>query len=127
MATTQPIPETIIGGPSTKELAGLSLRFSYTTGIQYQLNFGSDTLAFTPPKNLPPGPTPPPIHYLARKIREDLYMVHWLIRDSPISKTVIHVAILLDFKEHKAHISAYMPGGGEFFDQATIEKVTPPQ
>ncbi len=112
-ATTQAPDD--IGGPSTKELAGTTLLYQYTTGRKYQLEFTPDEVSFvlatdsTGQKHYLP--------YRARKIRENLYMVHWIVKQNHI-----HVTLLLDLEQDQVHVSALMPGGTEFFDIAKIEK-----
>ena len=49
-----PPPE--IGGPSTREMAGLTIHYLYSTGREYQLSFDADTVTFLPFKM--PGDAP---------------------------------------------------------------------
>jgi MoaF N-terminal domain len=121
MATTpvQPQAPDEIGGPSTKELAGTKLLYQYSTGRKYQLNFDPDQVTFIFVKD--PEARPMSLPYRARKIRENLYLVHWINREGHI-----HVALLLDFERRQVHVSALMPGGIEFFDIAEIEKAERP-
>lgn len=109
-----------IGGPSTKELAGTKLLYEYSTGRKYQLNFDPDNVTFIFVKD--PAAKPMSLPYRARKIRENLYMVHWLNREGHI-----HVTLLLDLERRQVHVSALMPGGIEFFDLAEIEKTERPK
>jgi MoaF N-terminal domain len=104
-----------IGGPSTKELAGTKLLYEYSTGRKYQLSFDPDNVTFLFVKD--PAAKPVSLPYRARKIRENLFLVHWLNREGHI-----HVALLLDLERRQVHVSALMPGGIEFFDIAEIEK-----
>jgi len=119
-------PAAEIGGPSTKALAGLTIHYRYSVGREYQLSFDADTVTFLPfsiPGD-PPGTNyePGTLHYRARLIRPELYLVHWLVR--PPNGSNIHVALLIDLKERHVHVSALMPGGMEFFDIADIQTVT---
>lgn len=113
----------------TKELAGTRLEYTYPSGLHYLLEIGRDTLTFTggggaakaPPKPEPQteGKVQPPssgVPYRARKVREDLYLVHWIVQGQ------IHVALLLDFKEHRTICAALMPGKTELWDVAHWEK-----
>jgi MoaF N-terminal domain len=108
-----------IGGPSTKELAGMTFLYEYSTGRKYQLTFDPDFVTFLMVKD--PAAKPMSIAYRARKIRQNLYMVHWLNREHSI-----HVTLLLDLEQRQVHVSALMPGGIEFFDIAQIEKIDRP-
>ena len=118
-------PPADIGGPKTEELAELKLFYVYTTGKEYELTFDADTVTFLPHKDphAPPGTkfTPGSLHYLARRIRPDLYLVHWLVRSPTMGN--IHVALLLDLQEKHVHVSALMPKGVEFFDIADIKSI----
>jgi hypothetical protein len=119
-----PPPE--IGGPSTKEMAGLTIHYKYSVGREYQLSFDADTVTFLPfriPGDAPGTKYEPgTLHYRARLIRPQLYMVHWLVR--PPNGGNIHVTLLIDLKERHVHVSALMPGGLEFFDIADIQTIT---
>lgn len=117
MANTQAdtVAQDHIGGPSTKELAGTALLYQYTTGRKFQLEFTPDEVAFVLASD--PKKEKHYLPYRARKIREDLYMVHWIIKANHI-----HVTLLLDFEQDHVHVSGLMPDGSEFFDIAKIEK-----
>lgn len=119
-------PPAEIGGPSTKEMAGLTIHYVYSGGRDYQLSFDADTVTFLPFRipGDPPGTKyqPGTLHYLARLVRPQLYMVHWLVR--PPDGGNIHVTLLIDLQERHVHVSALMPGGMEFFDQADIQTIT---
>ena len=99
-----------------KTVAGVS------TGKKYQLDFSPDTVTFIMVKD--PDAEPRSVPYLARKIGEDLYLVHWLVRSQEEGN--IHVALVLDFKAGKIFVSSLMPGGLEFFDEAPFEEVKMP-
>jgi MoaF N-terminal domain len=117
------IPPAEIGGPSTS-LKGLHLLYQYETGREYQLDFDADTVTFLAHKDPTAAPgtvfTPGTMHYRARKLRDDLYLVHWLNRSPEMGN--IHVALIIDLKQKIVHVSALMPGGMEFFDIAHFEK-----
>jgi hypothetical protein len=113
-------PPDEIGGPSTKELKGLHLLYQYTSGREYQLDFDADTVTFLmhhDPHGVPGQVfTPGTLPYRARKLRDGLYLVHWLNRSPDMGN--IHVALIIDLKQKLMHCSALMPGGFELFDQA---------
>jgi hypothetical protein len=119
-------PPDEIGGPSTKELKGLHLLYQYTSGREYQLDFDADTVTFlmhhdphgTPGQVFTPGT----MHYRARKLRDGLYLVHWLNRSPTMGN--IHVALVIDLKQRLMHCSALMPGGFELFDMAHFESMS---
>ena len=118
-------PPAEIGGPSTKEMAGLTIHYRYSTGREYELSFEADTVTFLPFKmpGAAPGTKfePGTLHYLARRIRPELYLVHWLVRSPTMGN--IHVTLLIDLQERHVHVSALMPGGMEFFDIADIQSI----
>ena len=115
----QTYPPAKIGGPATKELAGTRLVYEYTTGLRAQLDFGLDTVTWVFLKVS--NETSDPMPYRARKIRENLYMVHWI--NLPINT---HVTLIVDFETRELHVSAMMPGAIEFFDIAEIETIERP-
>ena len=119
------IPPAEIGGPSTT-LKGLHLLYQYETGREYQLDFDTETVTFLAHKDPTAAPgtvfTPGTMHYRARKLRDDLYLVHWLNRSPEMGN--IHVALILDLKQRLLHVSALMPHGMEFFDIAHFEKMS---
>ena len=60
-------------------------------------------------------PVRPPaggVDYRARKIREELYLVHWIVDKQ------IHVTLLFDFVNKKTICAALMPGQTELWDVA---------
>ncbi|MCC7462811.1 MAG: MoaF N-terminal domain-containing protein [Gammaproteobacteria bacterium] len=119
-------PAAEIGGPSTREMAGLTLHYVYSGGRDYQLSFDADTVTFLPFRipGDPPGTQyqPGTLKYRARLVRPGLYLVHWLVR--PPQGSPIHVTLLVDLQERHVHVSALMPGGMEFFDIAEIKTIT---
>jgi hypothetical protein len=122
------IPPAEIGGPMTKEMAGLHLGYTYSTGRQYQLDFAEDTVTFLAHKDPSAAPgtvfKPGTMHYLARKLRPHLhlYLVHWLNRSKDMGN--IHVALVIDLDQKTVYVSALMPRGVEFFDTAEIQSVS---
>jgi hypothetical protein len=120
------VPPAEIGGPSTQEMKGLTLHYQYSTGREYQLAFDSETVTFvqfaeTGGKPLAKPSEPGVMHYRARKIRDQLYLVHWINRSPTMGN--IHVALVVDLREHVMHCSALMPGGVELFDEAHMKTV----
>jgi phenolic acid decarboxylase len=109
----------LVGGPTTTELAGACLVYRYSTGPSYRLEFTDKTVTFqlrTDPVVASRAGTLP---YRARKLRDDLYLVHWL----PPTRTV-HVALVIDLARRKIHVSGLMPGRQEFFDMGEIEEMS---
>jgi len=119
-------PPDEIGGPSTKELKGLHLLYRYTSGREYQLDFDADTVTFLlhhDPHGKPGDVhTSATLHYRARKLRDGLYLVHWLNRSPTMGN--IHVALIIDLQRRLMHASAIMPGGFELFDMAHFESMS---
>ena len=118
-STTQPPAPDEIGGPATTELAGTQLLYEYSTGRKYHLAFEADNVTFLMIKDEKAKPFSVP--YRARKVRDGLYLVHWVVKAASI-----HVALLLDFERGEVHVAALMPGGIEFFDIAKVEKIDRP-
>ncbi len=123
------IPEPEFGGPTTTELKGLHLHYVYETGREYDLNFDSETVTFIQYKEtggvaLPKPSEPGVMHYKARKIRDQLYLVHWINRSPEMGN--IHVALVIDLREHLIHASALMPRGLEMLNIAHIKEITWP-
>lgn len=123
-AATRPPDE--IGGPMTKEMKGLHLLYKYTSGREYQLDFDADTVTFLlhHDPQAKPGEvfTSATMHYMARKIRPQLYLVHWLNRSPDMGN--IHVALIVDLKNRLMYASAIMPRGFELFDVAHVEELS---
>jgi len=109
----------LVGGPATTELAGARFVYRYSTGPRYRLEFTDATVTFrlqTDPDKASPAGTLP---YRARKLRDDLYLVHWMA-----ASRTIHVALVIDLAQRKIHVSGLMPGRLEFFDMAEIEELS---
>jgi len=123
-AATRPPDE--IGGPTTKEMKGLHLLYKYTSGREYQLDFDADTVTFLmhhDPQGKPGEVfTPGTLHYMARRIRPGLYLVHWLNRSPEMGN--IHVALIIDLQKRVLYASAIMPLGFELFDMAKFEEMS---
>ncbi|ANP53149.1 hypothetical protein J2Z21_006838 [Streptomyces griseochromogenes] len=110
-----------IGGPSTTELAGTVIEYTYSTGNRYRMEFDPQTLTF----HLLEGSAPPhtvTLPYRARLIRCELYLVTWIVKPG------IHVTLLVDLAERLVHVSAMMPPNQwEFFDLGHISVVQLPE
>jgi phenolic acid decarboxylase len=109
----------LVGGPATTELAGARFVYRYSTGRRYRLDFTNRTVSFQlqmDPETAPPART---LAYRARKLRDDLYLVHWM----PSDRTS-HVTLVIDLAQHKVHVSGVLPGRVEFFDVGEIEEMT---
>lgn len=117
-----PAPPDEIVGPFTKDLDGLSLVYNYTHGGDYFITYGADTVTFRLP--LPDGSHTPPITvpYFARKLRANMYMVHWVNPE----KTV-HVTQVLDLPQREVNVAALMPGQWQLFDVGQITEMKRPK
>ena len=114
-ATPMPPPQLDqIGGPSTAELAGTVMEYRYSAGRHYRMEFTADTLTFHQLSE-PGVHTVGPLSYRARKLREGLFLVCWILKPG------IHVALVVDFTERRIHVTAMMPPNQwEFFDIGEI-------
>ena len=87
------MPPAEIGGPMTKEMNGLHIEYTYSIGREYQLDFAAGTVTFLQHKDPTAAPgtvfKPGTMQYLARRVRKDLYPVHWLNRSKETGN--IHV------------------------------------
>jgi hypothetical protein len=104
-----------IGGPTTDDLAGVTLEYTYETGRKYRLRFTNETVSFLL-MSIPDQPERT-LLYRAREVAPKMYLVHWLVPGR-----VGHVSLVIDFERNIVHVSALMPGQVEFFDIATIAK-----
>lgn len=122
------IPEPEFGGPTTTELKGLHVHYLYETGREYDLDFDTETVTFTQYKETGGIPLAKPaggvMHYKARRIRDQLYLVHWINRSAEMGN--IHVALIIDLREHLLHASALMPRGLEMLNMAHIKEISWP-
>jgi hypothetical protein len=116
-----PMPPDEIVGPFTQDLAGVSLTYRYSTGGDYYITYGTDTVTFRLP--LPDGTHTPPITvpYYARKLRPKIYMVHWI---NP--ERTVHVTQVLDAKNREVNVSALMPGQWQLFDVGHVSEIVKP-
>lgn len=109
-----------IGGPTTKDLAGRTFEYQYSSGIGYRLSFDEENVYFIPSD--PPeafrraGKRYLSLPYRARSIRDGLYLVHWLIAGRSG-----HVTLIIDLERQEVHSAALMPGKFELFDIASID------
>ena len=107
-----------IGGPSTTELAGLTLQYKYTTGREYRIWFTEDEITFLMVNAVEPDAKPKSLPYRARKLGDEMYLVHWLVPGR-----VGHISLVADLKNKKMHVAGLMPGKIEFFDIADIHTI----
>jgi hypothetical protein len=104
-----------VGGRRTMELDGHEFEYQYSTGRRYRIRFYDDRVSFQLlSKDSQPIRTLP---YLARKIRDGMYFVHWMVPGR-----TGHVALLIDLPQKTVHVAALMPAQQEMFDEATIER-----
>jgi len=66
-----------IGGPSTTELEGTVIEYRYSTGNHYRMEFAAESLSFD--HLFPAGPAVGPLPYRARKLRDVLFLVCWIL------------------------------------------------
>lgn len=108
-----------IGGPSTTELEGVVVEYRYSTGNHYRMEFAAETLTFD--HVFPAGPTIGPLPYRGRTLRDDQFLVSWIIKPG------VHVALVVDFASRQIHVAAMMPPNQwEFSDVAELISVRRP-
>ncbi len=114
------------------DLVGFVADYVYPNGLHYVLSVERDKLDFFSPwpgeeragppevPQSPAGVNAPDVtggvDYRARKIREGLYMVHWIVNWE------IHVTLLLDFERNRTICGALMPGKTELWDEASWDR-----
>lgn len=120
-ADEPPAPPDEIVGPFTQDLAGVSLVYRYSHGGDYYITYGTDTVTFQLP--LPDGSHTPPITvpYVARALRGNMYLVHWV---NP--ERTVHVTQVVDLAQREVNVSALMPGQWQLFDVGHISELTRP-
>ncbi|MFI9388494.1 MoaF-related domain-containing protein [Kutzneria sp. NPDC052558] len=107
----------VIGGPTTLALAGATVEYTYSTGGQYRMTFGAHELVFHR-WDYPGAEEIGPVPYRAREIREELFLVSWLMKPG------VHTAMLFDFRSAAVHTTAVVPPNQwEFFDIGEITRV----
>ncbi len=99
-------------------LDGLEVEYTYDSGRAYRLKFYDDRVSFSQLDTPAPTLTVP---YLARPIKEDSYLVHWLVPGR-----IGHVALILDLDQKAIFASALMPGKMEMFQSGVISSVERP-
>jgi hypothetical protein len=117
-----PPPADVVAGADNSIMDGLILEYRYTSGREYRLTFTTEQVTFEmldSPAYKPEYAIPVSLPYYARPLREKQVLVHWMV-----PSRVGHVALVIDFAEHKIYASALMPFKMEMFDVADISKVT---
>ncbi len=116
-----PPPADIVVGSDTSMMDGVVLEYRYTSGREYRLTFTAEQVTFemlAAPVYKPEFAVPVSLPYLARFVRDQLVMVHWMVPGRSG-----HVTLLIDFADNKIFVSALMPFKMEFFDSADIHSV----
>jgi hypothetical protein len=108
----------------TDDLIGFIVEYSYPSGPHYILSFKSGIVDFRSPwpgeKREPPKGPEGDIYYKARKIKEGIYLVHWIVNWQA------HIALLFDFEE-KRTICAALMGKTELWDVGYWDRwIVPP-
>lgn len=118
-----------IHGELTDDLEGRVFEYTYMSGDRYRLSFADHHIVYDildtghgAAASPSVGPDGRPIsgrprrEYRARKLREQLYLVHWLV------PRVVHVALVIDLDGNTINVAAMMPPNQwEFFDTAMID------
>ena len=117
-----PPPADIVVGSDTSLLDGYTIKYKYTTGREYKLDFTAAGVTFTmldAPVFKPEFGVPVTLPYLAREIRDGQILIHWMVPGRSG-----HVSPNIDFTEKQIFVAALMPFKMEFFDSATIYSAT---
>jgi hypothetical protein len=113
-----PPPADVVAGADNSIMAGLVLQYRYSSGREYRLTFTAEAVTFEmldSPNYKPEYAIPVSLPYLARTIRDNQVMVHWMVPNR-----VGHVTLVVDFTSRQIFVSALMPFKMEFFDSGTI-------
>ena len=113
-----PPPPDIVVGSDPSLMDGYTLKYKYSTGREYKLDFTADTVTFTmldAPVFKPEFGVPVSLPYLCRELRDGLVLIHWMVPGRSG-----HVAMMVDFTNKAIFVSALMPFKMEFFDSGTI-------
>lgn len=100
------------------DLDGLEVEYTYSSGRSYRLKFYDDRMSFSQLNTPAPTLTLP---YLAREMRDDSFMVHWMVPGR-----IGHVTLVLDLAQAQIYGSALMPGKMELFEAGAISDIVRP-
>ncbi|KAJ5390460.1 uncharacterized protein N7496_001528 [Penicillium cataractarum] len=105
-----------IGHDGCKDLAGHTFEYTYSSGVHYRISFDEEKAYFSLPWRID-GLTYGGLSYRARQLRDNQYLVHWLIPGR-----VGAVALVFDLTHKRVDAAALMPGKFELFDRATFDE-----
>jgi MoaF N-terminal domain len=106
-----------VAGPFSQGLAGRTFCYTYSSGIGYRVSFDTEKVYFIP-KPCDPGQKSIILPYLAKELRDGLYVAHWMVPGLQG-----HVSVILDLVKKQAVGAGLMPGKIELFDQATFDEM----
>jgi hypothetical protein len=113
-----PPPADVVVGAENSIMDGLVLRYRYSSGREYRLTFTTELVTFEmldAPIYKPEYAIPVSLPYLARPLRDDQVMIHWMV-----PSRVGHVTLVIDYASRQIFVSALMPFKMEYFDSGTI-------
>ncbi|KAL3460194.1 hypothetical protein BJX64DRAFT_290516 [Aspergillus heterothallicus] len=108
-------PDKIRDEPPCTALVGLTFDYHYPSGLHYRISFDDKKAYFKLPEKVQ-DLNYAGIPYRARELRENQYLVHWLIPGR-----VGAVALIFDLEHMRVDAAALMPGKFELFDRAEFE------
>ena len=103
--------------PLTQELAGTALIYRFAIGRVYRATYGAERVRF---ELIEPASADAPsadLPYVARRIRDDVYLVAW--HGDP----KFHSTQLIDLERRELHASALLDGQRDFFETARIVEI----
>ena len=103
--------------PLTRELAGTVVTYRFPIGRLYRATYSAENVRFEliePQVAEQPAAT---LSYVARRIRENVYLVAW--HGDPR----FHSTQLIDLEKRELHASALLEGDRGFFETARIEEI----
>ena len=105
-----------IGPGTTSALDGHSIEYTYVTGSTYQLSFDDGKMTA---REVGSDRTPVIRDYLARKIGDGMYFVHWMA----INREG-HISLVVDIRNNAVHGAAVLPNGMQIFDTGVLNQTS---
>lgn len=97
---------------TTDALDGHVLQYTYVTGSTYRLSFDDGKMTA---REVGSDRTPVVRDYLARKIGDGIFFVHWMALNREG-----HISLVIDLPKKAVHGAAVLPNGMQIFDTGTL-------
>lgn len=108
-----------IGGIPSLALLGTVIEYHYSDGRSYRLSFDLENHVRFDELWKTDGPPTPTLPCRVRALRNDQYLVHWIVKPASI-----HVSLVIDLAKSRIDVSAMMPPNRwEFFDTGEITRI----